>query len=151
MQNKVHDYVENQVKMKNIKGKCLDIGSLDVNGTLKDLFDDYLGMDMRDGKNVDVIANSHDIPFEDSSFDIVTCVEMLEHDDNPFQTMKEIHRVLRDGGWAIIAASGINFPKHDYPSDYFRYTSEGMGVLLKKFNDVETKSDENEAYGVGKK
>ena len=131
------------------KPKTLDIGSLDVNGNLRELFEDYIGLDMREGKNVDIVANGHELPFKDNEFDCVTCVETFEHDDDPFQTMSEIHRVLQEGGKAIIAASGINFPNHDYPADYFRYTKDGMGVLLKKFKNVNTASDDNESYGVG--
>ncbi len=52
-------------------------------------------------------------------------------------------------GKVILAASGINFPKHSYPSDYFRYTAEGIGALLKKFNNIYTSDDNNEAFGSG--
>ena len=150
MQLKVHQFVEEHTKHLD-NPKTLDVGSFDVNGSLKDLFEDYTGLDMRDGPNVDVVANGHKLPFKGGTFDLVTSVETFEHDDDPFRTMHEIHRVLKPGGLAVIAASGINFPKHDYPSDYFRYTSEGMAVLLKKFNNIYTTSDDNEAYGVGTK
>jgi hypothetical protein len=46
-----------------------------------------------------------------------------------------------------LSASGISFPKHSYPSDYFRYTAEGIEVLLRKFKNIETSEDKNEAYG----
>lgn len=151
MQVKVHSFVKFVVDKEKITGKTLDVGSLDVNGSVKDLFSDYTGLDMREGDNVDVVANAHDIPFKDNEFDCVVCLEMLEHDDNPFKTLSEIYRVLKKGGWCILSASGINFPKHDYPSDYFRYTSEGIGVLLKKFKNVQTGSDNDEAWGYGQK
>jgi len=148
MQQKVFAFVQEQIKDLD-KPKTLDVGSLNVNGSLRELFEDYTGLDMREGDNVDVVANSHELPFKDESFDCVTCVETLEHDDNPFKTLEEIYRVLKPGGKAIVAASGINFPKHAYPSDYFRYTAEGIGVLLNKFNNIQTRDDNNEAYGSG--
>ena len=38
------------------------------------------------------------IPFPDASFDFVFCIEVLEHVPSTYNTMKEIHRVLRPGG-----------------------------------------------------
>lgn len=144
MVEKVKQYVRERVTGNE---KVLDIGSYDVNGSLRDLFTDYTGVDMRDGPNVDIVANSHKLPFKDDTFDLVTCVETLEHDDRPFDTMKEIYRVLKKGGKVILCASGISFPKHDYPNDYFRYTAEGMGSLLSEFKNIETADDNDEAYG----
>jgi len=152
MQGKVYKYFEKHVKEKELGDKkVLDVGSLHINGSLKPLFTDYTGLDMRAGKNVDVVANAHKIPFEDESFEVVTCAEMLEHDDCPFITMGEIYRVLKPEGWCILAASGIYFRKHEHPADYWRFTAEGMGVLLKQFENVETHEDRDEAYGIGQK
>jgi len=146
MQRKVYQWVESH---SDRSGKTLDIGSLNVNGTLEPLFDDYIGLDMREGDNVDVVANSHQTPFDDNTFDRVVCVEMLEHDDNPFKTLEEIKRILKPNGTVVLAASGINFPKHSYPSDFFRYTAEGIGALMVGFKEIEVREDEDEAYGFG--
>ena len=144
MVEKVKQYIRERVKGDE---KTLDIGSLNVNGSLRDLFTDYIGLDMREGPNVDVVANGHKLPFDKETFELVTCVETLEHDSNPFKTLDEIYRVLKPGGKVLLAASGISFPKHDYPSDYFRYTAEGMGALLHRFKNIETADDNDEAYG----
>jgi len=60
MQDKVKQWVRDNSTRE---GKTLDVGSFDVNGSLKDLFDDYTGIDMREGPNVDIVANSHKLPF----------------------------------------------------------------------------------------
>ncbi|HET8572971.1 MAG TPA: methyltransferase domain-containing protein [Edaphocola sp.] len=44
----------------------------------------------------------HEIPFKDNSFDIVLCNHVLEHVQDDKRCMKEIFRVLRPGGWAIL-------------------------------------------------
>jgi ubiquinone/menaquinone biosynthesis C-methylase UbiE len=44
----------------------------------------------------------HDIPFEESSFDICFCNHVMEHVNDDIKAMSEIYRVLRPGGWAII-------------------------------------------------
>jgi 2-polyprenyl-3-methyl-5-hydroxy-6-metoxy-1,4-benzoquinol methylase len=43
------------------------------------------------------------LPFKKSSFDIVIGLEVLEHLYNPYEMMKEIKRVLKSGGYAIIS------------------------------------------------
>ena len=48
MKQVVHEYIRQMW----LKGRTLDVGSYDVNGSLRDLFDDYVGVDMReDGLN----------------------------------------------------------------------------------------------------
>jgi len=44
----------------------------------------------------------HDIPFEDHSFDAVICNHVLEHVEDDRRCVRELYRVLRPGGWAIM-------------------------------------------------
>lgn len=44
----------------------------------------------------------HEMPFDDASFDCCMCNHVMEHVENDIQAMKEICRVLKPGGWAII-------------------------------------------------
>ncbi len=43
-----------------------------------------------------------EMPFEDNSFDVLLCNHVLEHIDNELKATKEIYRVLKPGGWAIL-------------------------------------------------
>ncbi len=43
----------------------------------------------------------HQIPFGDNTFDAVLCNHVLEHVRDDIQAMKEIHRVLKPGGFSI--------------------------------------------------
>lgn len=49
-----------------------------------------------------VKVDIHKIPFPENHFDVVLCNHVLEHVRDDIQAMKEIHRVLRPGGWAIL-------------------------------------------------
>jgi len=46
---------------------------------------------------------SQALPFDDASFDCVTCIEGLEHLENPFQAVRELARVLRPGGALVLS------------------------------------------------
>lgn len=44
----------------------------------------------------------HQIPFDDNRFDVILCNHVLEHVDDYAQCMRELYRVLKPGGWAIM-------------------------------------------------
>ena len=44
----------------------------------------------------------HQIPFEENTFDVIFCNHVLEHVDDDILAMKEMRRVLKPGGWAIL-------------------------------------------------
>jgi len=48
-----------------------------------------------------------ELPFENQSFDYVTCLEGLEHIENPQQAIREFARVLRPGGKVIVSIPNI--------------------------------------------
>jgi len=50
---------------------------------------------------------SNALPYPDNTFDYVTCVEGLEHIENPQQAMREFARVLRAGGHLITSVPNI--------------------------------------------
>ncbi len=54
-----------------------------------------------------VDLNSEPLPFEDNRFTLVTCAETIEHLENYRQTIREIYRVLKPGGLAVITTPNI--------------------------------------------
>lgn len=134
MTPEVYDWVWHVRDLEQIQGLVLDVGSQDITGCVRDLFEDYIGLDMVAGRNVDVVADAHSIPYDNSYFDAVCCLEMLEHDSNFFQTLAEIYRVLRPGGALLLTARAIGYEQHDYPHDYWRFTQDGFKLLLAPYN-----------------
>lgn len=53
----------------------------------------------------------HQIPFEDSSFDVVFCNHVLEHVDSDILACKEINRILKQNGWGIVQSPVYNMDK----------------------------------------
>jgi SAM-dependent methyltransferase len=44
----------------------------------------------------------HQIPFSENQFDAVLCNHVLEHVNDDIKAMKELHRVMKPGGFAIL-------------------------------------------------
>jgi len=54
------------------------------------------------------VADAHALPFPTRTFDAVFCLETLEHVEDPTQVASEIHRVLKDDGYAVILVPNEN-------------------------------------------
>lgn len=50
------------------------------------------------------------LPYDDNSFDVVTCVVSIDYLIHPIDVLKEVHRVLRPGGKVILSQSNRCFP-----------------------------------------
>lgn len=107
-------------------GYVLEVGALDVNGTVRPYFADaiaYIGTDMMAGPNVDMVLNNSALPhnFINETFDTVIACEVLEHDLDFLHTVHSLRQVLRKGGFLIITTPTFGFPLHRYPRDYWRF------------------------------
>lgn len=47
------------------------------------------------------------LPWPEGSFDLVVSVEGIEHLENPFAFLRELHRVLRPGAWLLLTTPNI--------------------------------------------
>lgn len=92
-------------------------------------FPDRVGFDRTPGPGVDVAGSAYELPFEDASFDLILCTEVLEHLETPHLALGEMYRVLAEGGELILTTRFL-YPIHDGPYDYFRYTKHGLRYLL---------------------
>lgn len=95
--------------------RILDIGSLDVNGNNRFLFDDqsgYIGLDVGEGPNVDVSTPGHVYDAPDDFFDIIISTEVFEHDMYYKDTIKNIIRMLKPGGTFIFTCASGQRPEH---------------------------------------
>lgn len=73
---------------------------------------------------------------QDDEFDIVVCMDVLEHTLDPFGAMEEIYRVISPNGILLVSAP-LNFRIHGPIPDCWRFTENGFRVLLKNFNILE--------------
>ena len=86
-------------------------------------------MEIFEAPNIDFVGSVENIPLADEELDVVITQEVLEHVKSPFKAMNEIHRVLKIGGMAYIQLPFI-IGFHPCPNDYWRFSKEGIEVLV---------------------
>jgi hypothetical protein len=99
--------------------RVLEIGSYDVNGSIRSLFSgvrEYIGLDLCAGPGVDLVANAHDLSnLNLGKFEVIISCETLEHDPNWRLTVKNMVESLSDDGVLIITCASTLRPEHGTP------------------------------------
>ena len=97
-----------------LKGRLLDVGcgcNRLVHHYKSKYGGDGIGIDVYPWEGVDtVIEDAGKLPFDDGSFDTVTCLAALNHIPNRLEFLKESHRILAPDGQLIVTMipSGIS-------------------------------------------
>lgn len=89
-----------------------------------------------------IVADGRKLPFKNNYFDLITCVETLEHVFDPKTTLFEIRRCLKNDGRVIISMDTGNFL---FNTIWFFWTRFGKGKVwrhshLTKFNRIKLKN-----------
>lgn len=139
MREPIKQFVKICAKTLPISDPIYEFGALQVLGQegfadLRPLFPgkEYVGADMRKGPGVDVILNLHHINLPSESVGTVLILDTLEHVEFPWKAIEHVHRILKLNG-VLVMSSVMNYPIHNYPNDYWRFTPEGFKSLMKPF------------------
>jgi len=121
-------------------GPYLEVGSKDY-GSTQDLQSvlvnpgEHVRVDLEVGQSVGVVLDLTR-PFEEvdralrgARFGTIFCLSVLEHCADPFRMAENLTRLLAPGGKVVISAP-FAWRFHGYPSDYWRFTHEGVKRLF---------------------
>lgn len=126
-------------KYGKINDKLLEIGSQD-RSEVKTAFNmcDVETLDLVPDYNPDIIGDitKYNPHIKDSTYDIITCLEILEHTIDPFSAIKELRRICKHDGYILFSAP-LNWRIHGPIPDCWRFTEFGWKVLLKDFDIIE--------------
>ena len=79
-----------------------------------------------------VQGDVHQLPFDDASFDLVVCFEVIEHVDERDHVIAELRRVLTDDGLLVISTPNRDVYIPGNPHHVFEYTPEEFETELRK-------------------
>ena len=110
---------------------------LDLGSNNRRLTENIINVDIvNTNKSTDYVLDiCKGLPFENNLFDLVICTAVLEHVAEPIKVVSEIHRVLNHHGlvWADIP---FLQPLHRVPTDFQRYTIDGIRYLFRHFEEI---------------
>jgi SAM-dependent methyltransferase len=95
--------------------RTIEIGSCDVNGTLRGTFAGahaYVGVDLEQGPGVDLVAFGHEVDESDGAFDVAVSGSCFEHDPHWRDTFSNMVRLTRPGGLVAFTCASKGFPEH---------------------------------------
>ncbi len=92
-----HYPLEFPKEMKRISATGMNAFELKANDQLTDFKPKDLNID-------------YNLPYDDETFDVVTCVVSIDYLINPIEVLTEVRRVLKPGGKVIISQSNRCFP-----------------------------------------
>ena len=129
--------------------KVVEIGSQNVNGSLRDVCDpnfSYIGLDFERGNGVDVVLDDpYSLPMDSESIDIVVSSSCFEHSEFFWLTFLEVQRILKPTGlFYLNAPSAGNF--HRYPVDCWRFFPDSGKALAKWANRNNYKTELLESF-----
>jgi len=92
---------------------------------------EYIGVDVVENPQADLVGAVESLPVDDGSFDLVLCTQVLEHTDDPARAVSELHRVTAPGGRVLASTHGVQW-YHPSPNDYWRWTHTGLRLLFER-------------------
>jgi glycosyltransferase involved in cell wall biosynthesis/SAM-dependent methyltransferase len=92
--------------------------------------------------HTDLVADSHALPFADSSFEAVIAMNAFEHYHDPVRAAAEIYRVLQPGGFVLIRTAFLQ-PQHEAPYHFYNATKSGVAEWFAAFDTEQLHVSDN--------
>ncbi len=113
-------------------GKTLNLGS----GPRLMSDPSVINVDIYPYAGVGIVADVLAVPLEGGAVSRIISDNVLEHVKDPQAAVREMWRLLHSGGLVYVAIPFL-YPFHSSPSDYQRFTHEGISVLFEGFDIME--------------
>jgi hypothetical protein len=94
--------------------KMLEVGSLNINGSIRDYFThcDYLGIDVGEGPGVDLVCEGQNLDHPDNTYDTVGSCECFEHNPYWIETFQNMVRMAKPGALVFMSCATTGRPEH---------------------------------------
>lgn len=137
MHSQVWCFVEGN--LDKLQGRVLEVGSRNVNGSVRDLVPHAVGTDMEKGRNVDEVCAAENLltRFGPETFDAVMSFDAFEHIKDWRACITNMWGVLKTGGYLVMTMAHQNKGRHAYPDDYWRASWEHIKQIFPDAEDME--------------
>jgi SAM-dependent methyltransferase len=95
--------------------RIIEIGSYDVNGNIRKIFDNskqYIGVDLTEGPGVDLVCSGDKVDYQDGYFDVAISCECFEHNPKWIDTFSNMIRMVKPGGIVIMTCASTGRKEH---------------------------------------
>lgn len=120
----------------NKEDKILDLGCGEFPYYHKYINGNIVCLDIKKTKITDIVSDADNLPLKADSFDKILSVNSFYYLKNPFNVVKDLHKILKKEGKLILVLPFF-YPIHDAPLDKFRFTEYGLRNLLDKYFKIE--------------
>lgn len=115
--------VKEYINDKTLNAGC---GNRDITQLLKELgATEVINYDIESNIQGAITGSLANTPFESDTFETIYCNAVLEHVADIDGVFKELIRIAKPGGVLVIGMPFLQ-PYHQCPSDYRRYTKDGL-------------------------
>ena len=68
------------------------------------------------------VGRLEELPWEDGTFDLITCLDVIEHVPDDVAALAELRRVCRPGGWLLVTVPAYQalWSRHDEANHHYR-------------------------------
>jgi SAM-dependent methyltransferase len=68
------------------------------------------------------VGRLEELPWEDQTFDLITCLDVIEHVPDDTAALSELRRVCRTGGWLLVTVPAYQalWSRHDEANHHYR-------------------------------
>jgi SAM-dependent methyltransferase len=110
----------------------LEFGSCQIDGSAKPIFakSKYIGVDIIEGPNVDMIFNDYKLDLPDNYADAIVSSSCFEHDEMFWLTFLEMCRLIKPNEYFYICAPSEGH-YHPFPGDCYRFYKDSWKALEK--------------------
>jgi SAM-dependent methyltransferase len=103
--------------------KMLEVGSLNINGSMRRYFKDctYVGVDVDSGRDVDLVCEGQLVDHPDNTYDTSGSCNCFEHNPYWVETFRNMYRMTKKDGLVFIVVPTTGYGEHgtskNHPKD----------------------------------
>lgn len=135
------EHIMNLLFTSKNSAQVLIVGGGTIGQGMEPIYNDpriaLVSFDIYASPSVQLLADAHNIPLPDNSFDAVIIQAVLEHVLEPITVVSEIYRVLKQNG-IVYAETPFLQHVHEGAYDFTRFTESGHRYLFKNFELIKS-------------